>query len=190
MSAELSPAAAIFLIAIDPKTGRLVKRRRQRFRKALRRAGGSKRKAVRELRRRGLIERSLVPGRYPHVPGAKAGVPFARVKQNIEKGFERPEDALIFALLAWSGVLKQRLTPSEIWVARWRSRDLSALATGDTYEPMRRATPEAVATAPIVWLQQMEIVQEAIGDLLSGGEVTFELGGGEAGGGFEGGESP
>ena len=188
MGTDLSVAARVFLIAIDPKTGRVVRCHRRRFRKALRRAGGSRRKAIRELRRRGLIGRSPVPGHFPIVPGSGAGAPFARLKRSLEKGFERPEDALVFALLGWSGVLRQRLTRSELWTARHRSRELSGLRA-DPYVPMQEVSAEAEAIGRIIWHQGMDIIQEAIGDLLTGGpgEVTFDLGGGGEGGGGDGG---
>ena len=183
---EPSVAARVFLCAIDPETGRLVKRRRRRFRKAFKRAGSSRRQAIRELRRLGLIGRSAVPGHYPLRPGA--GAPFARLKRGIEKGFETPGDALVFALLAWSGVLRQRLTRSELWHARHRIKQLNGLPQ-DRYVAMGVTTPEVEALGRIAWNEEMDILQEAIGDLLTGGpgDVTFDLGGGGDGGGDGGG---
>ena len=189
MGDALSPAAALFVIAIDPKTGRLVRRRRRRFRKALRRAGGSRRKAIRELRRHGMIGRSPVPGRYPIVPGSGAGRPFTRLQRGIEKGFETPADALVFALLAWCGVLRQRLTRSELWHARHRIKELNGLKK-DPYVAMDVTSPEVEALGRIAWREEMDILQEAIGDLVTGGpsDVTFDLGGGGDGGGGGGGD--
>jgi hypothetical protein len=184
---EPSPAATLFLIAIDPKTGRLVQRRRLRFRRALRRAGGSRRRAVRELRRLGLVARSPVPGRHPLVPGSKAGAPFARLRRGIETGFEHPQDATVFVLLAWSGVLRRRLTRSELWHARHRLRQLNGLRE-DRYVAMDEASPEIHALGQIAYHEQMDVLQEAVGDLLTGGDVTFDLGGGGDGGGGGGGD--
>lgn len=95
---------------------------------------------------------------------------------------------MIFALLAWSGVLEHRLTRSELWVARRRMKQLNGLRE-DRYVPMDETTPEVQALGRIAWREEMDIIQEAIGDLLTGGpdDVTFDLGDGGGGSGDGGG---
>ncbi len=181
---ELSLVAALLLIAIDPKTGRLVKRRRRRFRKALagaHRGGAPRRAAVRELRRRGMIARSPVPGHYPIVSGSGATVPFGRVRLGIEKGFVRQREIELCLLLAWAGVLQNRLTRSE---RRTMGKRLRLLLLDPEKAGAQHHEIPAVADAlgRIAFDEQMDIVQEAVGDLLSGDAVTFDVGGGGGGG--------
>ena len=126
----------LFLIAIDPATGRLVKRRRRRFRKALAGSYGAfgpgaaaraRRSALGELRAAGLVGRSLLPGHYPLIPGSGASTPFARLRRCIVyEGLRSPRDVELFVLLAWSGVLAHRLSRSERTRAQRRLRALFA----------------------------------------------------------------
>ena len=137
---DLSLAAAIFLIAIDPQRGRLVKRRRRRFRKALAGAHGTgatraRRAAVREL---------------------------------------------------WCGVLQRRLTRSERKAVAKRLK--TVLLDQETEGAREHGIDEtAWALGRVAYGEQMDIVQEAIGDLLSGDTVTIDVGGGSGGDGGGGG---
>jgi hypothetical protein len=187
---ELSPAAELFVCAIDPKTGRLVKRRRRRFRKALAslsRSWRPRRAAISELRAAGLIERSARPGRHPVVPGSGYHVPLARVRRGIETGtFERERDQALFALLAWTGVLAQRLSRSERRTAVKRLKALLALppAQDSVFEPIPAI---AHALGQVAYRQEMDIVHDIVSDVLSGDGVSVDLGGGFEGGAGDGG---
>ena len=183
----LSLAAELFLIAIDPASGRLVKRRRRHFRKALATAYGgpasrARRAAVRELRAVGFIERSGIPGRHIVVPGPSSR-PFARLRRCIVyDGFESPRDIQLFALLAWSGVLASRLARSERHRAQRRLRALLAMPAAHHNE-LGPIQPIAAAIGSVAFREEMDVVWEMVGDLVGGDPVTFDGGGGDGGGG-------
>lgn len=191
--------ATLFLIAIDPKTGRLVKRRRLRFRKALATcyvaswrgaATAARRVAVRELRGAGLIERSLIPGRYPIVAGSAAYKPFGQLKRAIDNGLRDERDITLFVLLAWSGVLRQRLTRGERNSARQTLKRL--LAAPDPNPGSVEPIPKfAAALGEVAFRQEVSMINELLTDVLSGDEATFDLPGGyvQGGDGGAGGDS-
>ncbi len=181
---ELSLKATVFLIAIDPASGRLVKRRRRRFRRVL---AGSRRSVVRELRARGYIERSIVPGRYPIVVGSGASVPFGRLQQCVRSGrFETRRDRDVFVVLAWTGVLAQRLSRSERRTAGRRLKD-ALRAPEARYSELDHDSPLGRAVGEVAYREQVDVLQEAIGDLVAGDSVTIDLGGGDVGGSAAGG---
>jgi hypothetical protein len=193
---RLSPAAELFVTAIDPKSGRLVRRRRRRFRKALAafstargpgRAAAARRTAIRELRARGMIERSVRPGHHPVVPGSGYGTPFARIRRGIETGeFDDERDQALFGLLAWTGVLAQRLSRSERRTAAKRLKALltAPAAQDSVFEPI---PPIAHALGQVAYRQEIDIVHDIVSDVLSGDGVSVDLGGGYEGGGGDGG---
>jgi hypothetical protein len=188
---EPSLAAALFLIAVDPATGRLVKRRRRRFRKALATCHGAswpgaatvaRRAVVRELRAAGLIEPSRVPGRYPLVPGSGASKPFGRVRRGIDYGFDDERDVALFMFSAWTRVLAARLTRSERDSARKRLKRLIT-PPDPQHSDLPTIPPIAHAIGEVAYQQEAAIVREMIGDLLSGDTVTLDLPGGHVLGG-------
>jgi hypothetical protein len=186
----LSPAAELVVCAIDPKSGRLVERRRRRFRKALRSLSTSRRPqraVIAELRAAGMIARSSVPGRHPVVPGSGYGRTFARIRRGIETGtFEEERDEALFALLAWTGVLAARLSRSERRTAVKRLKTLLTLppAQDSVFEPI---PPVAHALGQVAYRQEMDILHDIVSDVLSGDGVSVDLGGGYEGGGDAGG---
>ena len=192
----LSLTAELFLIAIDPANGRLVRRRRLRFRKALAASFGAsgpgaatraRRAAVRELRAVGYIARSPVPGRHPLVPGSGAATPFGRLRRRIvTDGFESPRDVELFVLLVWTGVLARRLDRAD---GRRASQRLKGLLTppaakDSAFEPI---PPIAAALGSVAFREEMDHVWEMVNDLLDGDSITFDPGGSGGGGGGGGG---
>lgn len=79
-------------------------------------------------------------------------------------------------LLAWSGVLAQRLARSERRRAQGRLKALlSPPAAQDTdFGPI---PPVAAAIGSVAYREQMDHVWEMVNDLLSGDPVTFDAGG-------------
>ena len=192
----LSLATELFLIAIDPATGRLVKRRRRRFRKALAGSYGAsgpgaasraRRSALGELRAAGLVERSLLPGHHPLIPGSGASTPFARLRRCIVyEGLRTPRDVELFVLLAWSGVLAHRLSRSERTRAQRRLRALFTPPPSQD-SPFAPIPPIAAALGAVAYREEMDHAWEMVNDLLSGDPITFDGGGGGGGGGGDGG---
>jgi hypothetical protein len=188
---ELSLAAELFLIAIDPATGRLVKRRRRRFRKALARSYGAswpggatraRRAAIKELRAVGYIERSFVPAHYPVVSGSGAYRPLGRLRRCIiESGFQERQDLELFVLLAWTGVLARRLERSERSTARRRLKSLFTPVAAQ-HSALASIPPAAAALGAVAFREEMDQVGEMVNDLLSGDTITFDLSGGSLGG--------
>ena len=190
----LSLTAELLLIAIDPANGRLVRRRRLRFRKALATAHGAsgpgaagraRRAAIRELRAVGYIARSPVPWRHPLVRGSGAATPFGKLRRRIvTDGFESPRDVELFVLLVWTGVLARRLDRSEGRSASQRLKRLLTppAAKDSAFEPI---PPIAAALGSVAFREEMDHVWEMVNDLLSGDSITFDPGG--SGGGWGGG---
>jgi hypothetical protein len=190
----LSLTSELFLIAIDPATGRLVKRRRRRFRKALAGSYGAsgpgaasraRRSALGELRAAGLLERSLLPGQHPFIPGSGASAPFARLRRCIVyEGLRSPRDVELFVLLVWSGVLARRLSRSERTRAQRRLRALFAPppSQDSSFAPI---PPIAAALGSVAFREEMDHAWEMVNDLLSGDPITFDGGGSGSGGGGE-----
>lgn len=188
---DLSPAAELFVTAIDPATGRLVKRKRRRFRKALAAsptaaapasAARARRAAIEELLSLGLIEKSRRPGRYPVVVGSTFSAPLSRVRRAIVRGnFDEPRDVRLFALLAWTGVLAQRLDRSERRSAARQIKKLLAPppASHSELEPI---SPIAHALGQVAYREQIDFVQEVLGDFTSGNSISVDFGGGFSGG--------
>jgi hypothetical protein len=194
---ELSAAAELFLIAIDPNTGRLVKRRRRRFRKALRASkpatpAGSLlpgRAAVRELKAHGFVESSFLPGHFPVVPGSGYGASLARLRRGMVSGsFGDVRDLRLFALLAWTGVLAQRLDRSDRKAAARRIRKLMTPPEAQ-YTELEAIPPIARALGQVAFREEVDILQDIVGDFLSGDSIGVDLGGGFDTGGMDSGGS-
>jgi hypothetical protein len=135
--AELSLEAELLLLSVAPAHGGLLPRRgRGRLRKALTAArvaeGGLKRSgwrvgraARRELIDAGLVKPALLLRNLRLVDTARPGRRFRRLVECIESGVynERREGDLI-VLLAAAGVLAERLTTHQRWIAARRLRSL------------------------------------------------------------------
>lgn len=178
-----SPVAVLFLIAVNPRSGRLVRRHRLRFRKALAKAHAAsgpfaatraRRAAVVELRSAGLIEKSRLSRRYSLIAGSGATRPFGQLRHGIDAGFESSLDRDLFVLLAWSGVLATRLSRSERTSARRRLTRMMKAPSAALTSP----TPvDAITSAlgQVVYRQEVHEVQSFVHALLTADGFPFDL---------------
>ncbi|HEX8648589.1 MAG TPA: hypothetical protein VF715_16970 [Thermoleophilaceae bacterium] len=188
---ELSLPAELLLLAIDPERGGLLPRRRRRFRRAFRAAGGGRRQALRELREAGLARRGGVRRRIRLTDPAEARRRFQRLRETIAAGAaEDPRDVLLLALLAYSGLLAGRLTKGERRrAARMLWRVLRQERTGAWDAPLsgEQSVNQAVmALGRPGFDATTELLDMSLGDIvgdLAGGDGG---GGGDPGGGGDG----
>lgn len=111
----------------------------------------------------------------------------SRVRRAITSGnFDDPRDVRLFALLAWTGVLAQRLDRSERRTAVRRIKKLVALPAAQ-YSELEPISPLAHALGQVAYREEVDILQEVVGDFLSGDPMSVDLGGGFESGGFGGG---
>lgn len=135
--AELSLAAELLLLSVAPAHGGLLPPRgRLRLRKALSAArvadGGLKRSgwrvgrtARRELIDAGLVEPALLLRNLRLVDLTRPGRRFRRLVECIEAGvYDQRREGDLIVLLAAAGVLAERLTSHQRWIAARRLRSL------------------------------------------------------------------
>jgi hypothetical protein len=198
---ELSLPAELVLLAIDPKRGGLLPRKRRRFRQALGvaegggRGRGARRRALRELRRAGLAARRGVPRRVRLLDPADAGRRFARLRTAINEGeAEDQRDWVLLVLLAYSGLLAGRLSKSERRAAaRMLRRVLREGRTGAWDVPLSGEQPVNAAVMALGRLgfdATTELLDSTLGDiagdLVGGGDGGGGDGGSGGGGGGDG----
>ena len=135
----LSLPAELHLLAIDPSSGGLLPRRRLRFRKALaaaeaaHRGGGGRpgvtasvrgrRRALRELEAADLLKSRRPFGRMRLADSSAAGVRFQRLLSCLRDGKDLPpRDRELALLLAWSGLLAERLSKGDRRIVARRLR--------------------------------------------------------------------
>jgi len=180
----LSLPAKLLLLSIDPADGGLLAKSPRRLRRALvhaataegARAGrGGGRSALRgaraELQAAGLVERRGALGRLHLLDRGWATRTFNHVRGCEPSCAEHERDQILFVLLAWSGVLRRRLSRDERRVALRRLSGLVPAPHG-----------ERQGALPGLWgLGAVAVVAHA--DLLSGAGFGFGDGGGGGGGG-------
>ena len=199
-TSDLSLGAELLLLAIDPARGGLLPRNRTRFRRALAGAyrsdrasrrgwspapGRARRRAVRELKRAGLVEQRWL-GHLRLADRAEAAKHFNRLSSCLrDDELSEPRDRVLTLLLAWSGVLAQRLSRDERRIAARRLRPL--IRAGQLGE-VPGAPTSGQAPAPD-WLDALGLVAVGLhGSLIA--DVISDFGHGDFGGldsgGFDG----
>jgi hypothetical protein len=186
---QLSLAAELLLLSIDPAHGGLLPgRRRRRLRKALgvaRRVDdpGARdlgflgwtagRAARRELVTGGLVEPKLLLRNLRLTELRPAGPRFRALWRCIEEDeLSSRRDRDLAVLLASSGVLAERLTSHQRWIAWRRLKGVMALdEAGVRSAPLTGAAPLSFGIAALgsVALHGIEgLVTDAVGDAVSG----------------------
>jgi uncharacterized membrane protein YgcG len=209
LEADLSPAADLLLLAIDPDGGGLLPRKRRRFLRALALAKGAaprgatlrglraRRDAMAELAAAGLVG----PDGRP-VDRLASGKRMRRIRDGLAAESLTPRDDLLLVLLAYSGMLVSRLSRDERRLAHRRLRtfvqhpdrlrptgDAADRVGGTLSDPGSAAAGAAVATATAAGIGLgLSHVLDNIdlgGDVSGGGPGDF--GGGDFGGGGDSG---
>jgi hypothetical protein len=135
--ARLSLAAELLIVAIDPRRGGLLRRRRRHFRRALAVASGyrrtplagwrARRGAHRELRAAGLLAPDST-ARRPRLADRKARAEVLRRVRRcvLDSSAGELRDRELLPLMAWSGLLVPWLTRDERRLALRRIQDAEA----------------------------------------------------------------
>ena len=188
MPPVLSLPAKLLLLSVDPAEGGLLAKSPRRLRRALAhaaaaeggragRAGGRSalRGARAELQAANLVERRGAFGRLHLLDRSHAARTFNHVRGCEPTCTEHERDQILFVLIAWSGVLRRRLSRDERRVALRRLSRLVPLPHGERQQALQG-----------VWaLGAVAAVAHA--DLLSDAGFGFGGGGGGDGDGGAGG---